>query len=175
VSFNSVTTSITGETTSGLFGAFGSLDQELGAWADWSFAGKLNADYVQQTQDAYVENGSSPLRLSVKERGFDTYQVEALVEGERSFDLGNGQTVTPRFGVGVGQTIAGGSRVIPVEFAASGARVALQGDTREVTQALTNASVAWQISGNAALTFDYNGRLGDASSHLGRIGVAFQF
>ena len=175
VSFNSVTTSITGETTSGLFGAFGSLDQELGAWADWSFSGKLNADYVQQTQDAYVENGSSPLRLSVRERGFDTYQVEALVEGERSFDLGNGQTVTPRFGVGVGQTIAGGSRIIPVEFAASGASVALQGDTREITQAITNASVAWQISGNAALTFDYNGRLGDASSHLGRVGVAFQF
>ncbi len=175
VSFNSVTTSIGGETNSGLFGAFASLDQELGGWADWTLSGQLNVDYLQQTQDAYVESGSSPLRLAVKERGFDSYQVEALVESERSFALGNGQTITPRFGVGVGQTIAGGSRVIPVQFAASGASVALQGDTREVTQALASASVAWQMSGNAALTLDYNGRFGDASSHLARLGVAFQF
>jgi hypothetical protein len=106
---------------------------------------------------------------------FDTFRAETPVESERTFVPGNGQTITPRFGMGVGQTTAGGSRIIPVEFAASGASVDLQGDTRAITQATTNASPAWQISGNATVTFDYNGRFGDASRHLARLGVGFQF
>lgn len=61
------------------------------------------------------------------------------------------------------------------EFAARGASVDLQSYTPVITQAITNASLTWQISGNATVTFDNNGRFDDASSHLARLGVGFQF
>jgi uncharacterized protein with beta-barrel porin domain len=175
VSFNAAITGVAGETSSDLVGAFLSADQVLGQYAGWDLGGRLALDYVQQTQGAYTESGASPLRLSVAERGYDTWRGEAMLEAERVLEAEGGQAWIARIGLGVGRTEAAGNRAIPVRFAASGASVVLQGDNRDITQGLLNADLEWRLSPSAALTLGYAGRFGEASTSAGHVGFAWTF
>jgi autotransporter-associated beta strand protein len=174
VSFNSFSASVAGDTDSVVTGAFLSADAAFGEAGGWTFGGAAQASYLSQTQDAYTESGSSPLRLQLPELTFETIGLQAGLQAGTAFDLG-GSAASLRLDVGLRHSSALDDRVIPVRFAASSASVDLQGDARDHTSPIAGASFEWALGGSISLTAGYQGRFGDDERHEARLGVHVGF
>ncbi|MDF7776094.1 autotransporter domain-containing protein [Sphingomonas sp. AOB5] len=174
VSFNSFSETVTGSTDSTVYGGFAGLTAPVGRIGNWTLSADLSGAWVHQTQAAYREDGTSPLRLSVAARGVDT------VEGRLGFDLARApsaerQSFQPGLRAGVRYLGALGSREIPVTFVASGTPVVLQGDDRDRWEGYAGASARWELRGGIALELGYDGAFGGSSRHEGRASLAFGF
>lgn len=174
VSFNTLSASVAGDTDSVVTGAFLSADVTFGETGGWAFGGAAQASYLSQTQDAYTEKGSSPLRLELPELTFETMGLQAGVNAVTAFDLG-GTAAWLQFEAGIRHTSALDDRIIPVAFAASNASVDLQGDGRDHTSPYAGVGFEWALGGSTSLTAGYQGRFGDDERHEARIGVQVGF
>lgn len=174
VSFNTLSASVAGDTDSVVTGAFLSADVTFGETGGWAFGGAAQASYLSQTQDAYTEKGSSPLRLELPELTFETMGLQAGVNAATAFDLG-GTAAWLQFEAGIRHTSALDDRIIPVAFAASNASVDLQGDGRDHTSPYAGVGFEWVLGGSTSLTAGYQGRFGDDERHEARIGVQVGF
>lgn len=170
VSFNGFSASVSGDTKSSLFGAFFGMDVPLAAANEWSFAGNLRASLIHQSQDAYAEDGTSPLRLALGKQNVDTLEGQAGISARRSsgkLDL--------RFDLGARYLGAMGDRLIPVAFAATNAAITLQGDTRDGVAGFGNIGLDYAVSPNVTLSLGYAGQVGASDRHEGRVGLAVGF
>ncbi|WP_135212072.1 autotransporter outer membrane beta-barrel domain-containing protein [Vitreimonas flagellata] len=173
VAFGGLSTSINAETSSSLFGAHLALRREFGAFAGWSVHGEARAGLVRQTQDAYTEDGASPLRLRVAEIDVDTISAQAGLSAQRRVMLGD-RNLDLRLGLGVRRLELEGA-AIPVTFATSGAELTLEGDARDSTDAYLDAGASYAISPNLVVNVGYAGQAGDTERHEARLGAALRF
>jgi outer membrane autotransporter protein len=181
VSFNGFSDSIKGTTDSKLFGGFAELGLPLGSTSGWTFSANARGAYIRQTQDAFTESGASPLRLSVGELKTSSFEGQAKLTAKTSlWDRSNGGEDTPegldlRAEMGARYLDMVGSRKIPVTFAASGAGITLQGDTRHTIQGLFGVALDYTIDNGATFSFGYRGEVGKTDRHALQAGVNFAF
>lgn len=181
VSFNGFSASVSGETESNIFGVYGELGLPLGSTGGWAFSANARGSYIRQTQDAYTEGGSSPLRLAVGELKTGTFEGQArLTAKTRLWDANKGGEELPggldlRIDLGGRYLDALGNRLIPVAFAASNAGVVLQGDTRNTLQGTGGVSLDFTTRGGATFSLGYLGEFSTTTRHSVRAGVGFAF
>lgn len=170
VSFNGFAASVDGNTDSKLYGGHIGLSADIAKTGDWTFLAKARASYVHQSQDAYTESGTSPLRLTLPKLNANTIEAQAGLGAV--YDFGSERSPSElRFDLGARLLSATGSREIPVAFAASNAGVTLQGDKRDGIHGYASAEVRHSLSEKVTLTLGYAGHVGTADRHEGRIGI----
>ncbi|TSB02382.1 beta strand repeat-containing protein [Sphingorhabdus contaminans] len=181
VSFNGFAASVDGSTDSKIFGGFAELGVPLGSTGGWAFSAQARGSYVRQTQDAYSESGTSPLRLSIGELKTNSLEGQAKLTAKTSlWDRSNGGEETPegldlRIDLGARYLGALGDREIPVTFAASNAGIVLQGDTRDSLQGLFGVALDYTIRNGATFSIGYRGEVGQTDRHAVHAGVSFAF
>jgi autotransporter-associated beta strand protein len=181
VSFNGFAASVDGSTDSKIFGGFAELGVPLGSTGGWAFSAQARGSYVRQTQDAYSESGTSPLRLSIGELKTNSLEGQAKLTAKTSlWDRSNGGEETPegldlRINLGARYLGALGDREIPVTFAASNAGIVLQGDTRDSLQGLFGVALDYTIRNGATFSIGYRGEVGQTDRHAVHAGVSFAF
>lgn len=173
VNFSGVSASIDGETSSSVSGVFVGVSRGFGEIADWSVRGSARASILSQTQDAYTEDGASPLRLAVEEVDVETVEAQAGLTAMRSFVF-NDHDLSVRFGAGVRHLALEGAE-IPVSFVLSGADLVLEGDARDSTDGYFEAGGAYALTNAITLSAGYSGQAGDTERHEARVGLAVQF
>jgi len=171
VAFNGFSASIDGETDSTLFGTYAGLAVPLGSTGGWAFGAELQGAYIRQTQDAYTEAGSSPLRLSVGKLKTTTVEGQALLRAKTAL----GDDADLRFDLGARYLGNVGDRDIPVTFAASNAGITLQGDRRDSVQGVAGMTLDYRLSERATISLGYRGEIGQTDRHTARFGVNFAF
>jgi len=181
VSFNGFSASVNGATDSKMLGAFAELGLPLGSSGGWAFSAQARGSWLRQTQDAYTESGSSPLRLTVGKLRASTIEGQALLSAKTSlWDKSNGGEETPegldlRFDLGGRYLGTAGNREIPVTFSASNAGIVLQGDTRDSLHGLAGVALDYTLPGGATFSLGYRGELGQTDRHTVQAGVSFAF
>jgi uncharacterized protein with beta-barrel porin domain len=181
VSFNGFSASVDGETDSKVFGGFAELGLPLGSTGGWAFSANARGSYIRQTQDAYTESGTSPLRLSVGELNTSTMEGQAKLTAKTSLwdgDQGGGESpegLDLRIDVGGRYLGTLGDREIPLTFAASNAGIVLQGDTRNTLQGLFGLALDYTIRSGATFSLGYKGEIGKTDRHALHAGVSFAF
>jgi autotransporter-associated beta strand protein len=173
VSFSGFAARIDGDTDSKLVGGFVTASAPVADVGRWSIDVSGRASSVRQSQDAYAENGTSPLRLSVADLNATTLELEALLTATRRFGDAHGPRL--RFDLGARRQSLQGDRAIDVRFAASNAPVTLQGDRRDTTQAVVGASFLWPLTERVLLSAVYAGQLGGQDRHEARLGLSLGF
>jgi autotransporter-associated beta strand protein len=173
VNFSGLSASIDGETSSSVSGAFVGVSRAFGEIADWSLRGSARASIISQTQDAYTEDGASPLRLAVEEVDVETVEAQAGLTAMRTFVF-NDRDLSVRFGAGVRHLELEGAE-IPVSFVLSGADLVLEGDARDSTDGYFEAGGAYALTDAITLSAGYSGQGGDTERHEARVGLAVQF
>ncbi|MEY4951762.1 MAG: hypothetical protein RL299_186, partial [Pseudomonadota bacterium] len=181
VSFNGFFGSVNGSTKSKLFGGYAELGLPLGSSGSWAFSANARGSYIRQSQDAYTESGTSPLRLSLGDLDTSTLEGRAGLTAKTSlWDRSNGGEETPegldlRIDLGMRYLDNLGNRAIPVTFAASNAGVVLQGDTRNSVQGTFGLGLDYTIRSGATFSLGYQGELGQTDRHAVQAGVSFAF
>ncbi len=170
VSFNGFSASVDGETSSDLYGGYAGLALLLGSTGGWEFGGNVRASFLHQSQHAYVESGTSPLRLAVDRQSVDTVEAQAGVSASKAIGA-----LGLRFGLGARYLAAQGDRLIPVAFAASNAAIVLQGDTRDDVHGYAGVGIDYAVSENVNLNLGYAGQVGTTDRHEARIGLTIGF
>lgn len=173
VNFSGLSASIDGETSSSVSGLFVGVSRAFGEIADWSLHGSARASIISQTQDAYTEDGASPLRLAVEEVDVETVEAQAGLMAMRTFVF-NDRDLSVRFGAGV-RHLELEDAEIPVSFVLSGADLVLEGDARDSTDGYFEAGGAYALTDAITLSAGYSGQGGDTERHEARIGLAVQF
>lgn len=173
VSFSGLAEQVTGETDSTLFGGYLQASGIVGEAAGWSFDVNGRASLVRQSQDAYTEDGSSPLRLAVDELNATSVEVQALLSANRR--IGGETGVALRFDLGARHLALQGDRLIGVTFTTSDADVVMQGDDRDGTQVVLGASATWSLTKRLLLNAMYAGQLGSRDRHEARLGLSMGF
>lgn len=172
VRFNGFEASVTGDTQSSLYGLFAGVTAPVGAFGDWNIEATGRLSLLNQTQDAYTESGTSPLRLRVAEVSTTTLEGQAGVTGQRSF--GQDQRSSARFGLGVRYQDATAADV-DVTFVGSNAGVRLQTDARETLHGYVAGGLGWAISESTRLEAGYHGQLGETERHEARVTLSVNF
>jgi uncharacterized protein with beta-barrel porin domain len=172
VSFNGFAASVDGDTDSKLYGGHIGLSADIAKTRDWTFLAKARASYVHQSQDAYTESGTSPLRLTLPKLRASTIEAQAGLGAAYGFGSEHSPSEL-RFDLGARLLSATDSREIPVAFASSNAGVTLQGDKRDGIHGYASAEVRHSLSEKVTLTLGYAGQIGTADRHEGRIGIRF--
>lgn len=181
VSFSGFFGSVLGSTKSKLFGGYAELGLPLGSSGGWAFSANMRGSYLRQSQDAYTENGSSPLRLSLGDLDTSTLEGRAGLRAKTKLWDGNqgGEDVPQgldlRIDLGMRYLDNLGDRAIPVTFAASNAGVVLQGDTRNSVQGTFALGLDYTISSGATFSLGYQGEVGASDRHAVQAGVSFAF
>ncbi len=176
VTFNGVTSSVDGETDATAIGLFATAEQRFATLAGWDVSGRLGLNYSRANQNAYVEEGSNPLRLAVPELTDAQWRGDLYLQTQRAFGIGsNDRALTFRLAGGVGRTQDLGDLSVPVTLVDSGSAFNLDGSTRDLTQGLLDAGMRWQFIKSGEFFVDYFGRYGTDSSHSVTAGVAFRF
>ena len=174
VSFNGFAASVDGDTDSKLYGGHIGLSADIAKAGDWTFSAKARASYVRQSQDAYTESGTSPLRLTLPKLSTNTIAAQAGLGA--IYDFGSEHSPSElRFDLGARLLSATGSREIPVAFAASNAGITLQGDKRDGMHGYASAELRHSLNEKVTLTLGYAGHIGTADRHDGRVGIRFGF
>lgn len=181
ISFNGFSGAVSGATDSKVFGAFAELGLPLGSSGGWAFSATGRGAYLRQVQDAYTESGNSPLRLQVGKLTTETLEGQLRLTGKTklwSGDQGGGESgegLDLRIDLGGRYLGALGDRAIPVTFAASGAGVVLQGDTRDSLQGLAGLALDYTTRGGATFSLGYRGEVGQTDRHAVHAGLSFAF
>ena len=181
VSFTGINATLRGETDSTLLGGFVAANLPLGTTGSWTFDANLSAGYVRQEQDGYSEGGTNPLRLRLGDLTTETIEGRAGLTARTSLWDGNqgggespaGLDLTFDLGGRVLGTL--GSREIPVTFVFSNAGIVLQGDKRDLAQALFGAGLEYTTASGARFSLGYRGEAGKASRHAVQAGISFAF
>lgn len=173
VNFSGVSASIDAETSSSVSGLYVGVSRGFGEVADWSLRGSARASILSQTQDAYTEDGASPLRLAVEEVDVETAEAQAGLTAMRTFVF-NDRDLSVRFGAGVRHLALEGAE-IPVSFVLSGADLVLEGDARDSTDGYFEAGGAYALTDAITVSAGYSGQAGDTERHEARVGLAVQF
>ena len=181
VSFNGFSASVEGATRSDVLATFAEAAVPLAEQADWTFAASGRAAYVHLSQDGYTESGNSPLRLQLDDLGTSTMEAEGLLSANLNLlDGGFAAEDSPerldlRFDLGARYLAALGDRAIPVRFAASNAGVTLQGDTRDVVQAVGGVGLAYTTRDNLTVDVGYRAEIGQRDNHTLRATISLGF
>jgi hypothetical protein len=131
------------------------------------------ASYLVQKQDAFTEDGTSPLRLAVEDLEYEHGEIAAGFSFARPTRVKSGGVVTPFARIGGRYLTALDDREIGVAFAASSASVMLLGDDRDVFQGYGSLGLLWEPKESVALQFGYSGQFSsDAKTHELRAGVS---
>jgi len=173
VNFSGLSASIDADTSSSVSGAFVGVSREFGEIADWSLRGSVRASLISQTQDAYTEDGASPLRLAVEDVDVETVEAQAGLTAMRTITF-NDRDLSVRLGAGVRHLELEGAE-IPVSFVLSGADLVLEGDARDSTDGYFEAGGAYALTDAITLSAGYSGQGGDTERHEARVGLAVQF
>lgn len=173
VSFSGLAEQVTGETDSNLFGGYLQASGVVGEAGGWTFDLNGRASLVRQSQDAYTEDGTSPLRLTVDGLKATTLEVQALLSANRRIGGENG--VALRLDLGARHLALQGDRLIGATFTTSNADVVMQGDARDGTQAVLGASATWSLTKRLLLNAMYAGQLGSRDRHEARLGLSMGF
>jgi autotransporter-associated beta strand protein len=173
VNFSSIVQEIDGETDSSLSGVFFAAGAYLGQRNGWDMRFDGRASYLAQKQDAFTEDGTSPLRLAVDEVEYEHGEAAVGFSFARPTRIKSGGELTPYARIGGRYLTALDDREIGVAFAASSASVMLLGDDRDVFQGYGSLGLLWEPKENVALQFGYSGQFSsDAKTHELRAGVS---
>lgn len=181
VSFSGFSASVLGETDSRLLGGYVAASLPLGTTGGWTFDANLSAGYVRQEQDGYSEAGTSPLRLQLGDLTTETLEGRAGLTARTSLwdgDQGGGESPEGLdLTIDLGGRFLGtlGSRELPVTFVASTAGIVLQGDKRDMAQALFGVGLEYTARSGARFSLGYRGEAGKASRHAVQAGISFAF
>lgn len=181
VSFSGFSGSVSGETDSKLMGGFVAASLPLGTTGGWTFDANLSGGYVRQEQDGYTEAGTSPLRLRLGDLTTETIEGRAGLTARTSLwdgDQGGGESPEGLdLTIDLGGRFLGtlGSRELPVTFAVSTAGIVLQGDKRDLAQALFGLGLEYTARSGARFSLGYRGEAGKASRHAVQAGISFAF
>jgi fibronectin-binding autotransporter adhesin len=173
VTFAGLSASIDGQTSSSVAAGFAGIGRDLGEVADWSLRADARATLLRQTQDAYAEDGSSPLRLAVGEVEVDTLEAQAGLTALRAMTF-NGRALDLRLGAGVRHLELDGAE-IPVAFVLSGAPLTLEGDRRDSSDGYFEAGASYELLPNVTVSAGYAGQAGETERHEARAAVALHF
>lgn len=181
VSFSGFSGSVRGETDSKLMGGFVAASLPIGTTGGWTFDANLSAGYVRQEQDGYTEAGTSPLRLRLGDLTTESLEGRAGLTARTSLwdgDQGGGESPEGLdLTIDLGGRFLGtlGSRELPVTFAVSTAGIVLQGDKRDLAQALFGVGLEYTARSGARFSLGYRGEAGKASRHAVQAGISFAF
>jgi len=173
VSFSGLTQTVPGSTDTASRSLFVAAGLELGERNGWQARLDGRAAWLNQTQDAFVEDGTSVLRLAVGELDGEHAELSAGVSLMRPVALGNGGRLTPFARLGARYLASLDDREIPVSFALSGAGVTLEGDRRDFVQGYGTLGLLWEPSSRVGVQFSYRGQVADAAdNHELRAGIS---
>jgi autotransporter-associated beta strand protein len=173
INFASIVQEVAGDTDSSLSGAFFAAGAYLGQRNGWDMRFDGRASYLVQKQDAFTEDGTSPLRLAVDEVEYEHGEAAVGFSFARPTRLKSGGELTPYARIGGRYLTALDDREIGVAFAASGASIMLLGDDRDVFQGYGSLGLLWEPKENVALQLGYSGHVSsDAKTHELRAGVS---
>lgn len=181
VAFNGFSASVEGATQSDVLAGFAEAAVPLGEQGAWTFAANGRAAYVHLSQDGYTESGNSPLRLQLDDLGSSTVEAEGLLSANINLiDGGFAAEDSPerlalRFDLGARYLAALGDREIPVRFAASNAGVTLQGDTRDIMQAVGGLGLTYTTRSNLSVGVGYRAEIGQRDNHAVRATISLGF
>ena len=174
VSFNNTSGLVSGTTESSVAGVFAGGAANFATIGEWELGGHVQTEYVSQDQEGYTEAGTNPLRLAVPDLTFETLAAEAGLSVHRGLEFA-GRQGTFRLDAGVRSVGALDDRAMPVTFAASGAAVELQGDTRDLVSPVAGAGFELPVSDSATLSIAYSGRFGDDERQNGQVRLQIRF
>ncbi len=181
VSFTGINATLRGETDSKLLGGFVAANLPLGTTGGWTFDANLSAGYVRQEQEGYSEGGNNPLRLRLGDLTTETIEGRAGLTARTSLWDGNRGGEETAQGLDLTLDLGGrllgtlGSREIPVTFVFSNAGIVLQGDKRDLAQALFGVGLEYTARSGARFSLGYRGEAGKASRHAVQAGISFAF
>jgi len=181
VSFSGFAASVDGETDGTLWGGYAAAHLPLRERGDFALAADLRASLIQHSQDAYVESGNSPLRLSVGDLNTTTAEAEAWLTGAYTLiDRTRGgqesdEALVLRGELGTRYLGALGDRAIPVAFAASNAGVTLAGDRRDGVLGLGGVGLTYTTHQGISFDLGYRAELGQQDSHAVRGTISLRF
>lgn len=173
VSFSGLAQVVPGSTDTSSRSLFIAAGLELGERNGWQARLDGRAAWLNQTQDAFVEDGTSVLRLAVDEIDGEHGELTAGVSVMRPVAMGNGGRLTPFARLGARYLASLDDRETPVSFALSGAGITLEGDRRDFVQGYGTLGLLWEPSSRVGVQFSYRGQVADAAdNHELRAGIS---